>query len=231
MKNFSLIIFLLLIIPSGLIAQEKQEKKEEPVKTGVKPDKPQPNSWRGLVLDEATPEMVIAKFGQPKRDVMGGYINFLLDKLLIDLKKGKKVRRLTYEKLEGLKYVDLCFYEGKLIDISLYVDKQVDPNTLEKSYGLAFKPMFSGFTKSLLSDQFERNQGKTYAITYPDIYHLLAVSDKSYVSASISNGGFRSQLKQAYGIPDQENQYPGKVEVIQLTSKSLEKPSRDDLLK
>ena len=157
--------------------------------------------------------------------------NLDLLNLLINLNKKNATRRLIFEKLESIKAVHFYFYEGKLIDISLWVDKQIDPNTLEKSYELSFKPMFDSITKGVFKDQFERNQGKTYAITYPDQYVLLALSEKAFISAVIANGGIGSVLKQAYKIPDQENQYPGKVEVIRLISKSLEKPSRDDLLK
>src|SRR4051794_39081745 len=65
----------------------------------------QPDRWRGLILDEATPEQAIAVLGQPKSDKVEK--NYLINYKWLKKDIWKDLRILHYENVEGFGDVKL----------------------------------------------------------------------------------------------------------------------------
>jgi hypothetical protein len=57
LKRSAILATLILILSFGAVAQEQ--------------DKPMPDRWRGLVIDQSTPEDAIRILGEPKKDKVG----------------------------------------------------------------------------------------------------------------------------------------------------------------
>lgn len=184
-------------------------------------DSPQPNRWRGLIIDEATPDDAIKLLGEPKKDKTDSLKIFgIQDWLTKDIKQ-KKYRILGYEKPEGLDYVLLGFLDDKLVFIKLD-PKKLPTNALTRAYGIEFAPNFKGINVAFNPKNYERNQGKVYPENYPAIYDMIAVSEKTFLCAAVDNGGFGSILKEAMGVPDSTISFPGKVMYLQIVSRKLE---------
>ena len=217
MKTLALLL-LLSIIPSGLMAQDKPEKKKE-----EKQEKPMPDRWRGLVIDESTPEDVIAKFGKPAKDELARFPRGAMGDLFSAKTKEKKFQRLDYKELEGIDKAYFTFNENKLVAIALDIKKEFSPNALSNTYGLEFKPAFDSLSMAFHPEKIERNQGKDYAIKYPTVYNLVAKSEKTFIVAMVANNSFGSILKDAtIGGRDKEGSFPGKVAYVEILSRTLE---------
>ena len=110
--------------------------------------------------------------------------------------------------------------------------KAIRPSALGNIYGLEFRPMVSGFLESGSRSAFERHQGKVYLKTFPSTYGLVAVGERSVVSAQIQNAGLVSILKQSTRTFDTaDGGFPGKVGLIQLISRKLENRAGAEVLK
>ncbi len=83
--------------------------------TETKSDSPQPDRWRGLIIDEATPDDAIKLLGKPKKDKTDSLKIFGIQDWLSKQIKEKKFRLLGYEKPEGLDFVWLGFLDDKLV--------------------------------------------------------------------------------------------------------------------
>jgi hypothetical protein len=114
----------------------------------------------------------------------------------------------------------------------LDVKKGISPAGLSNIYGVQFQPMINAVDIAFRPQDFERNQGKVYPKTFPTVYHMVAVSEHSFVAAMISNvPSFGGALARSMGIPDQPGTLPGRVEFIQLVSRTLENKDGADVLK
>ena len=79
---------------------------------------------------------------------------------------------------------------------------------------------------------FEQNQGRTYPKTYPVVYSMVAVSNRSFIAARVRNvPSFAGAFARSAGIPDQPGSLPGKVEHITLISRTLENRDGADVLR
>lgn len=193
-------------------------------------DSPKPDRWRGLVIDEATPDDAIKLIGRPKKDKTDSLQIFgIKDWLTKDIKQ-KKYRVLGYEKPEGLDYVMLGFLEDKLVFIKLD-PKKLPTNALARAYGIDFAPNFNGIDIAFSPKNYERNQGKVYPKNYPAVYDMIAVSEKTFLCAAIDNSSFSSVLKEAMGVPDSTISFPGKIIYLQIVSRKLENLDGIDQLK
>lgn len=193
-------------------------------------DSPKPDRWRGLVIDEATPDDAIKLLGKPKKDKTDSLQIFgIKDWLTKDIKQ-KKYRVLGYEKPEGLDYVVLGFLNDKLVFIRLD-PKNLPTNALARAYGIDFAPNFKGIDVAFNPKNFERNQGKVYPKNYPAVYDLIAVSEKTFLCAAVDNSSFSSLLKEAMGVPDSTISFPGKIIYLQIVSRKLENLDGVDQLK
>lgn len=196
----------------------------------------QPDQWRGLVLDQATPEDAIKVLGKPEKDkpneslrIFGGVANWLTKK-----RKEKVFRRLEFSlgKESGVQKAYLSFLDNKLVLMTLDLKSgEVGPNGLSNIYGIEFSPLIGSLALAMFEKDYERNQGKIYPKSYPTVYDLVGISDRSFVSAMVSNSSFGSILGKSMGIPATPNNFPGKVEFVDLVSKSLANRDGADILK
>lgn len=193
-------------------------------------DMPKPDRWHGLVIDEATPDDAIKLLGKPKKDKTDSLQIFgIKDWLTKDIKQ-RKYRVLGYEKPEGLDYVVLGFLDDKLVFIKLD-PKKLPTNALARAYGIDFAPNFNGIDIAFSPKNYERNQGKVYPKNYPAVYDLIAVSERTFLSAAVDNSSFGSVLKEAMGVPDSTISFPGKIIYLQIVSRKLENLDGVDQLK
>lgn len=103
-----------------------------------------------------------------------------------------------------------------------------------KSVRIEFVPKISDIEQGFYPGSFERHKGQVYPKDYPVTYYLIALSEKSYVSALVENsvvgsvflGNRRSKL----GDQDTGG-FPGRVKILQLISRKLESQAGVDLLK
>jgi len=73
----------------------------------------QTNQWRGLVLDQATPEQALETLGKPKVDKPAAKFRPMKYDEWFDYKK-TSFRMLEFDKIEGFSKVKLFFLEGTL---------------------------------------------------------------------------------------------------------------------
>lgn len=198
-------------------------------------DRPKPDGWRGLVLDQSSPDDAIRVLGKPDKDKVGSLTIYELHRWVTKKHKEKIYRNLEFklDKKEGVQKATLYFLNDKLVMITLDVKSgMVAPNGLSNIYGISFYPMVSAMDLAMFEKDYERNQGKIYPKTYPTVYSLVAVSERSFVSAMISNvPSFLGALGKSSGVPDEPGSFPGKVEFIQLISRTLENRDGADVLK
>lgn len=173
-------------------------------------DRAQPDRWRGLEIDKATPEDAIKVLGAPKSDKDKQPLKiFKIEDRITKKQKDKIFRKLIYEKPEGLDEAELYFLDDKLVLIKL-APKDTRPAAVSNIYGLEMTP---------LTDKFNNLDR---AANYPTVYYLLGQSESTLVLAMVSNAGFASVFKKSAGISDAADAMPGKVAYVQLISRTLE---------
>lgn len=185
----------------------------------------QPDRWRTLIINEATPDDAIKALGQPAKDSTERLRIFDLDSKWITEKQKEKVYRRLEFKAEGMKRAALFFDAGKLVMIELEPSKEPAASVLSGIYGVEFAPRFSGWAAAISPQDYERHEGKLYPKTYPSVYSAVAVTDKVFVGALIGNTGMGAALRGSLGVAD-TSAMPGKVVRIQIISRKLE--NRDE---
>lgn len=195
----------------------------------------QPDRWHGLILNESTVGDSVKMLGQATKDennqsmrVFGG-----VNRWLTHRQKEKIFRVLEYNLgKEGVQKAVLYFLDDKLVRLNLDLKSgTVSPNGLGSIYGIKLSPMVGALDIAMSPADYERNQGNIYPKSYPTVYYLAGVSEKSFVSAMVSNSSFGSVFAKSMGIPDQPNSFPGKVEYIDLISRTLENRDGANILK
>lgn len=195
-------------------------------------DSPKPDRWRGLVLDQSTPDEAINILGKPSKDGIGRLNGGKIQSWLTKRTKEKIFRTLEFKKPEGIDKAWLTFLDGKLVAIMLDVKKGIAPAGLSNIYGIEFQPMVGAADAGFRPRDYERNQGRVYPKTYPTVYSMVGVSEKSFVDAMVSNvPSFGGALARSAGIPDQPGTFPGRVEFVTLISRTLENRDGADVLK
>jgi hypothetical protein len=191
--------------------------------------KASPDRWRGLILDQSTSEDAIKILGQPVEDKFDRIRIQKIDKWIGAAQKEKSFRKLIFKSVDGFDKAELAFSNGKLVLITLDFKKEISPNALANIYGIEFRPMVSGIDVAFSPRDYERHKGTTYPKTYPDFYYMVATSEPSFISAWVENTGFKSMMKQLSHATEEGN-FPGKVKVIQLISRTLENRDGADVL-
>lgn len=179
----------------------------------------QADSWRGLTLDSSSMEDAAGALGAPEKSKRNQKLRTAVSPWLNgDL----RFERLEYRKLDGVKKATLYFLEGKLKAIELELERKVNPNSLESAYGIGFVPKVGGLDLAFKSDNYERNQGKVFPESYPLTYNLVGVAGAAYVVARVEQGSFSHAGKALAGAGDDGISFPGRVNLVQLVSRSLE---------
>ncbi len=213
-------VFLLVSLTPVLLAQES--------------DRPLPDRWHGLTLNEATPEDAVKSLGTPAKDALSSLDANPLNQWITKKRKQKIFRTLEFKKpVAGVEKAWLAFLDGKLVSVTLDMKEGVvSPNGLSAIYGIEFRPVISQANLGFSPRDYERNQGQIYPKTYPTVYHLTATSERSFVIAMIGNvPSFGGAFAKGLGVPDKPGSFPGKVSFIQLISRALENKDGVEALK
>ena len=197
---------------------------------------PRPDGWRGLVLNVSNPDDAIRLFGSPAKDK---------DKIALEIPrplswlsdeyKRKIFRTLTYKKLNNYKQAQFSFLDSKLVLISLEAPNAeleqnwVDPDDLERLFGVSFKPHKRKYNSRLPSPAEFQATAPTELKKdeYAYWYDMIAVSENSFIVAIADNYQYRSGLfdspdvKRRKEINARGARYPGYVSDIEIISRSL----------
>lgn len=195
-------------------------------------DRARPDRWRGLVLDESTPEDAIRILGQPAKDKLARIYVFRIQSWLSKKTKEKNFRALEFKNPEGMDKVVLFFERGRLVAIDLDLKKSIAPIALTNIYGIEFQPAVGALDIAFRPRDFERNQGKVYPKTYPTVYSMVGASERSFIDAMVENvPSLGGAFARSAGIQDQPGTFPGKVDKLTIVSRSLENRDGVDVLK
>jgi hypothetical protein len=195
-------------------------------------DKAKITEWRGLVLDEATPEKAIEVLGKPKSDKPSAKFRPLKFNEWFDVEK-KRFRKLHWknaQQIEGFSDVKLYFRDDKLISIWLEPNDP-EANTLQITYADPFIYLSDKFAESTEPRDFERNQGRSYPKSFPTVYFLMNTNTSAYAFVMVANNSFGSILGKSIGVKDASESLPGDAKIINLISKSIETKKGTNLLK
>jgi hypothetical protein len=217
----SLLAWLLILLCSFAIAAQEQ-------------DKPLPDRWHGLIIDQSTPDDAIKLLGQPKKDRDGGLRTYPLNQRLTLDHNSKGFRKLYYEKLPGVEHAEIVFKDNKLVALEIHPEKSIPAGNVPNLYGLEFTPKIGKGDQLLSPKDYESNRGNVYPKNYPVAYNLVAQTEKTFISAFVSNVGMGSILlgsRRGKTGADDLGGFPGKVEFIQIISRTLENRTGADVLK
>ena len=190
----------------------------------------QPDRWRTLIINEATPDSAIKKLGAPTKDSTDRLRVFDVESKWITEKQKEKVYRRLEFKVEGMKRAVLTFADDKLVMIELEPEKEIQASALRGIYGVEFAPRFSGWAVAASPRDYERHEGKLYPKNYPSVYSAVAVTDQVFVGALVNNASFGAAMRGSLGVPDTSTM-PGKVARIQIVSRKLENKDGAEALK
>jgi hypothetical protein len=228
--RFCLYSLILFVCAPSMFAQEQA--------------KPQPDGWRGLVIDVSTPEDAMRILGQPASDKDKQKLQItMLDKWLTGKKHNLKIfRQLYFKKPQGLVDTQLSFLGGKLVMIEIAPkeenDDYVDPDDLAEMFAVKFLPR-NWYFRAKLPPLVEFQQTATENLKqYAEIYDLLAISERSFIIARIDNmtsrpmgiftrgdvAGARKRNREKKER-DAGGSFPGQVSFINIVSRQLENPN------
>lgn len=192
--------------------------------------------WAGMVLNASTPDDAVRLLGAASKDK---------DKVVLDLPrplswlsdkcKEKVFRRLTYKRIQEYQNVQFSFLDGKLVSISMeaanaeFEDKWLDPDDLEKLFGVVFKPHHRNYGSKLPPPaEFQANAASELKKDEYDYwYDMIAVGENSFIVAIADNYKYISGLfekpeaKRRKKINSQGTRYPGYVSDIEIVSRTL----------
>ena len=223
-KHFhkTVITFLILVCATSVLAQNDQTAADR---------------WAGMVIDVSTADDAIRLFGTPSKDKdklsleLPRHVSWLSDKC-----KEKVFRTLTYKKIQEFKNVQFSFLAGKLVSISMEApdaeieEKWIDPDDLEKLFGVVFKPSQRQYGRKLPSpSEFQANAPSELEKKgdYDYWYDMIGVSEKSFIIAIADNYLYISGLfekpaaKKRKKINAVGARYPGFVSDLEIVSRTL----------
>jgi hypothetical protein len=212
-------IALLIFIGFGLCASGLAQEQ----------DKPMPDRWRGLVIDQSTPEDAIKTLGQPISDKDESFRPYPFDKRIST--KGKTFRHLKFKEVKGLDSARLVFTDNKLVCIFLDLKEHIPASAIQSNYGIEFEPKIGAMSSSSNPRDYERHEGKLYPKTYPSGYYLVGMTPEVWIGAAINNSSFGSMMLGSSRGSTGSGAFPGKAMSVIILSRSLENREGSDVLK
>jgi hypothetical protein len=180
-------------------------------------DKPLPDRWHGLILDQSTVDDALKALGKPSGDKTIG-------------PKNKAFRVVTFKKVAGMNEAKLMFRDDKLVSIGLQPTKRIEAKAIPNIYGIEFDVRVSGIEEAANPKDYERSNGRVYPKTYPAVYFLKAVTEHATINCLIANNSLGAILGQTAGVRNNDG-FPGRVSLIQLNSRVLDNRDGADVLK
>jgi hypothetical protein len=171
-------------------------------------DKPQPDRWRDLVLDQSTPADASKVLGKPTRRGM-----------TVAKETGDRLLELEWKLTEDFELVEMQFTGGKLSSITLTKPKKaIAAFTVPKIYQLNFDVKIGESVRLSEASNSALHQEKVYPKSYPPRYTLVALTDRSLVQCEVLNVGTGQDAPDATRGAD-DPPFPGIVNVIRLTTR------------
>lgn len=215
LKKAALLLSLSVIFCVSVFAQEQ--------------DKPMPDRWHGLVIDQSTPEDAIKTLGQPVSDKNESFRPYPFDKRIST--KGKTFRHLKFKEIKGLDSALLVFVDNKLVCISLDLKDSIPASAIQNNYGIEFEPKIGALSSSSNPRDYERHEGKLYPKNYPAGYYLVGTTPEVWIGAAINNSSFGSMMLGSSRGSTGSGAFPGKAISVIILSRSLENKEGADVLK
>jgi hypothetical protein len=188
----------------------------------------QPDRWKGLVLDETTPQAATELLGQPK-DATPQKIRIekIGDWLGKDIKQ--ELPHMRWENIHGMRTVDAYFLDGKLVALNLTLKTEVRAAALESIYGVEFKHLISNAGRKMAGPgAYQRDKGETFSNQEEVSYHVGAKAERAYLVARCEVA-FGEGIKRAYGAGTDSTR-AGKVRTLQIYSRRVENRDGADAL-
>jgi len=194
-------------------------------------DGPRPDAWHNLTLNITTPSQASQELGTPVSDKPDRLFIHRISRWFESGLNHKNLRKQVFKAVEGFSDVALYYKEDKLVVIQLSLSKGIEPTALKNIYGIEFQ-LFTGGMEAAIPAGYTLDGNKVQAKNYPSEYSLVAIAERSVISASVNNSGFGTILRQSAGVPDVYGSgFPGKVKMVQLISRTLESRAGGELLK
>jgi hypothetical protein len=192
-------------------------------------DKPMPDRWRGLIIDQSTTEDAIKVLGQPASDKTDNFRPYPFDKRIST--KGKTFRHLKFKGINGLDSALLVFTDNKLVSISLDLKDHIAASAIPNNYGIEFEPKIGALSSSSNPRDYERHEGKLYPKNYPAGYYLVGETPEVWIGAAINNSSFGSMMMGSSRGSTGAGAFPGKAMSVIIVSRSLANREGADVLK
>lgn len=215
LRKATLLLALSLALCAPALAQEQ--------------DRPMPDRWRGLVIDQSTPEDAIKTLGQPASDKNDGFRPYPFDKRIST--KGRTFRHLKFKEVSGLDSALLVFTDDKLVCISLDLKEHIAATAIPNNYGIEFEPKIGALSSSSNPRDYERHEGKLYPKNYPAGYYLVGETPEVWIGAAIRNSSLGSALLGSSRGSTGAGAFPGKAISVIILSRSLASREGADVLK
>jgi hypothetical protein len=215
LKKSTLLLTLSLVFCAPALAQEQ--------------DRPMPDRWRGLIIDQSTPEDAIKVLGQPASDKTDSFRPYPFDKRIST--KGRTFRHLKFKDVKGLDSALLVFTDSKLVCISLDLKEHIAASAIPNNYGIEFEPKIGAGSSSSDPRNYERHEGKLYPKNYPAGYYLVGETPQVWIGAAINNSSFGSMMLGSSRGSTGAGAFPGKAMSIIILSRSLANKEGADVLK
>lgn len=197
----------------------------------------EPDRWRGLILDETTPQQAIQVLGAPQKDATGTIDRLVRARMygsgggafFLRERKADVVRMLLYENIGDFKTGSLLFKDDTLALIHLEPskDNKIAARDFAALYETAaFRTVYTNH--DFWNQEYLVNQGTgtLRPKTFPDTYWLMGTKaplGKSVVIGTVWNfPGVGRMLAQGLGAPDAN--LPGMIGAIDLMSSALFPP-------
>jgi hypothetical protein len=171
-------------------------------------DKPQPDRWRDLVLDQSTPEDASRVLGKPSRR-----------RASVAKTSGDRLLELEWAPTESFQMVQMQFTQRKLNSITLTKpNRPIAAYSVPKIYDMNFDVKIGQSVRFAEESNSDLHQEKVYPKSYPPRYTLVALTDRSLVQCEILNDGAGQTAPEATREAD-DPPFPGYVNVIRLTTR------------
>jgi hypothetical protein len=146
-------------------------------------NRPRPDGFRGLILNQTTAKEATDILGQPVADKLNRLEVSKIGKWLDPKDKEKIFRHLTFKKVGDFRTIDLAFLDDKLMMIELEFGKDFKPEKLRNLFGIKFA-LVGG--PSDLPDKPGQYPRPFFATHYPDSFSVVGISDQAFPWANCS---------------------------------------------
>lgn len=191
------------------------------------------HGWHGLFIDQSTPEDAIRLLGKPISDKIDRLHIHVVDKWVSAKHKEKIFKILTFRKIEEVDQVDLAFIDSTLVMISFNLGtlgKNWPVGSLADMFGVGFTAV-KRIPKDGQPSDYESTVSSNNLRFSENVYHMVAVSTRSYFYAYVADQNFFRNLVRSGGRAGPEDiitRLPGKVITMEIISRTLGRTEQNE---